>query len=91
VRRRTPRAAIRAGVVGANVCGHGTRVDSMQISTERVARTVEDTIYTAVGLGVLGFQHLQVQRHELKRSLSSTIESVEERLSHVLDRARGAR
>ena len=51
----------------------------MQISTERVARTVEDTIYTAVGLGVLGFQHLQVQRHELKRSLSSTIESVEER------------
>jgi hypothetical protein len=78
-------------VVGANVCGHGTRVGSMQISTERVARTVEDTIYTAVGLGVLGFQHLQVQRQGLKRSLSSTIESVEERLSDVLDRARGAR
>jgi predicted urease superfamily metal-dependent hydrolase len=63
----------------------------MQISTERVARTVEDTIYTAVGLGVLGFQHLQVQRQELKRSLSSTIQSVEERLSDVLDRVRGAR
>lgn len=63
----------------------------MQISTERLARTVEDTIYTAVGLGVLGFQHLQVQRQELKRSLSSTLESVEARLSDVLDRARGAR
>jgi predicted component of type VI protein secretion system len=63
----------------------------MQISTERLARTVEDTIYTAVGLGVLGFQHLQVQRQELKRSLSSTIESVEARLSDVLDRARDAR
>jgi hypothetical protein len=54
-------------------------------------KTVEDTIYTAVGLGVLGFQHLQVQRQELKRSLSSTLESVEERLSDVVDRARGAR
>ncbi|MGH9111830.1 MAG: hypothetical protein ACRDZN_05970 [Acidimicrobiales bacterium] len=56
-----------------------------------VAKTVEDTIYTAVGLGVLGFQHLQVQRRELERALSPTLESVEERLSDVVDRARGAR
>ena len=42
------------------------------ISVDDIPRMVEDTVYTAVGLGVLGFQRVQVQRQQLKRSLSSS-------------------
>jgi hypothetical protein len=42
------------------------------ISVDGIPRVVEDTVYTAVGLGVLGFQRVQVQRQQLKRSLSSS-------------------
>jgi hypothetical protein len=42
-------------------------------STEDLHRTVENTLYTAVGLGILGFQHLQVQRQRLKRGLRAVV------------------
>jgi hypothetical protein len=70
------------------------------ISADAVSRVVEETLYTVVGLGVLGFQHLQVQRRELRRSLASGLDDVraavddrlkvvEERLSDLVDRTRG--
>jgi hypothetical protein len=40
-------------------------------SADDVATAVENTVYTAVGLGILGYQHLQVQRRELRRQLVS--------------------
>jgi hypothetical protein len=49
------------------------------ISVEDVSRRVENTVYTAVGLGILGFQHLQVQRRELMRALDTTVREVVER------------
>lgn len=67
------------------------------ISVDDIPRMVEDTVYTAVGLGILGFQRAQVQRQQLKRSLSSScgevraalddrVKLVEERLSDLDDR-----
>ena len=42
------------------------------ISVDNVTDAVENTVYTAVGLGILGFQHLQVGRggsgHEAETS-----------------------
>jgi hypothetical protein len=46
------------------------------ISVDDLKKGFEATVYTAVGLGILGFQHLQVQRRELKRSLDSTVRQV---------------
>ena len=40
------------------------------ITGDEIPKLVEDTLYTAVGLGVLGFQRIQVHRQELKRSLA---------------------
>lgn len=67
------------------------------ISVDDIPRLVEDTVYTAVGLGVLGFQRIQVQRQELKRSVAGTLDGarealdqrvrlVEERLTDLDDR-----
>lgn len=67
------------------------------ISVDDIPKMVEDTVYTAVGLGVLGFQRVQVQRQQLKRSLSSSygdareafddrVKVAEERLSDLDDR-----
>jgi hypothetical protein len=67
------------------------------ISVEDIPRVVEDTVYTAVGLGILGFQRVQVQRQQLKRSLSSScgevleafddrVKLVEERMADLDDR-----
>jgi hypothetical protein len=54
------------------------------------SKTVENALYTAVGLGVLGFQHIQVQRHELAKTLSSTLDgtrtAVEQHLSDLDER-----
>jgi hypothetical protein len=44
-----------------------------RLSTDDISRTVENTVYTAVGLGILGFQHLQVQRQQLKRVLQNAL------------------
>ena len=67
------------------------------ISVDDIPRLVEDTVYTAVGLGVLGLQRVQVQRQQLKRSLSSSygeareafdgrVKLVEERMSDLDER-----
>jgi hypothetical protein len=49
------------------------------ISVEDVSRRVENTVYTAVGLGILGFQHFQVQRRQLMQALDATVRQVVER------------
>jgi hypothetical protein len=62
-----------------------------------IPKAVESTLYTAVGLGVLGFQRMQVHRQDLKRSLTPLIDdareafdeglrTVEERLIDLDDR-----
>jgi 3-methyladenine DNA glycosylase/8-oxoguanine DNA glycosylase len=62
-----------------------------------IPKVVEDTFYTAVGLGVLGFQRIQVHRQELKRTLrplaadarealDDGLRTVEERLIDLDDR-----
>ncbi len=49
------------------------------ISVDDLTRRVENTLYTAVGLGILGFQHLQVQRRQLARSVDAVVRQVTER------------
>ena len=49
------------------------------ISTDDLAERVENTLYTAVGLGILGFQHLQVQRRQLGKSLDAVFRQVTQR------------
>jgi hypothetical protein len=49
------------------------------ISVDDLTRRVENTLFTAVGLGILGFQHLQVQRRQLARSLDAVVRQVTER------------
>ncbi|HEX8804966.1 MAG TPA: hypothetical protein VF743_12260 [Acidimicrobiales bacterium] len=60
------------------------------ISVDDIPRLAEDALYTAVGLGVLGFQHIQVQRQQAKRSLATTLgearEAVDERVKLVEER-----
>lgn len=46
------------------------------ISVDDIGTAVENTVYTAVGLGILGFQHLQVQRRQIKRQLEATVREV---------------
>ncbi|MBN2622474.1 MAG: hypothetical protein JXA83_03845 [Acidimicrobiales bacterium] len=46
------------------------------ISVDDVTTAVENTVYTAVGLGILGFQHLQVQRRQLTRQIEATVRQV---------------
>lgn len=38
-----------------------------------VTKTVKDAAYITVGLGVIGFQRLQVQRNELEKNLRSQV------------------
>lgn len=56
------------------------------ITVDDLTTAVENTVYTAVGLGILGFQHLQVQRRELERTLSSTVRQVTEQLERTAGR-----
>ncbi len=44
-----------------------------------LSRHTRDAIYTAVGLGVLGFQQAQVRRRELQRCLTQIKKAVVER------------
>lgn len=46
------------------------------IDVEELTRRAEEALYTAVGLGILGFQHLQVRRRELARSLEDIVRQV---------------
>ena len=40
-----------------------------------LSKAAENAAYTAVGLGVLGFHHLQVQRRRLERALQDFVDS----------------
>jgi hypothetical protein len=54
------------------------------ISTDDLATTVENTVYTAVGLGILGFQHLQVQRRDLSRQVGTTLRLLAEQVERAV-------
>jgi hypothetical protein len=66
------------------------------VNGDDIPKAVGDTLYTAVGLGVLGFQRIQVHRQQLKRALASALDDargafdervrlVDERLSDLDD------
>ncbi|HEX3622272.1 MAG TPA: hypothetical protein VHT97_08160 [Acidimicrobiales bacterium] len=46
---------------------------------------LREAMYTAVGLGILGFQQAQVRRRQLQKGLSRLAADVEERVDPVLD------
>jgi hypothetical protein len=54
------------------------------ISVDDLTTAVENTVFTAVGLGILGFQHLQVQRRELERTVSATVRVVAEQFERTV-------
>lgn len=56
------------------------------ISVDNVTDAVENTVFTAVGLGILGFQHLQVQRRELERTVAATVRQLAEQVEHTVNR-----
>jgi hypothetical protein len=56
----------------------------MSLSADDLATTLENAVYTAVGLGILGFQHLQVQRQQLARQVSATVRGVTEQVEQTL-------
>jgi hypothetical protein len=49
------------------------------------AARLRDSLYTAVGFGVLGFQQAQVRRRDLQRELTRLAVEVDEKLDPVLD------
>jgi C4-dicarboxylate-specific signal transduction histidine kinase len=49
------------------------------------AARLRESLYTAVGFGVLGFQQAQVRRRQLQRELSRLAAEVDERVDPVLD------
>jgi hypothetical protein len=56
------------------------------ISVNDLSTTVENAVYTVVGLGILGFQHLQVQRRELERQVSATARQVADHVERAVGR-----
>jgi hypothetical protein len=56
------------------------------ISVDDLSTTVENTVYTVVGLGILGFQHLQVQRRELERHVWATARQVADQVERMAGR-----
>lgn len=68
-----------------------------EIKIEDIQKSVRDTFYVAVGLGVIAFQKAQVQRNDLQKQLEAniteaqrnaaeTVKTVEERLGAVEER-----
>jgi hypothetical protein len=45
-----------------------------------------DVVYTGVGLGILGFQKLQVRRRELEKALGVELSPAPDRLGRLLGR-----
>lgn len=65
-----------------------------EITRDDIQRTVRDSFYVTVGLGVIAFQKAQVQRNELRKQLQNglggahqnvadSVKTVEERLEAV--------
>lgn len=46
---------------------------------------LRESLYTAVGLGVLGFQQAQVRRRQLQKELARLAAELDERVDPVLD------
>jgi hypothetical protein len=57
---------------------------SKGISVDSVTRAVENTVYVAVGLGILGYQHLQVQRRELTKHVAGAMRQVSEQVGRTV-------
>jgi hypothetical protein len=53
--------------------------------TDDVAARLRESLYTAVGFGVLGLQQAQVRRRQLQRELSRLAAEVDEKVDPVLD------
>jgi hypothetical protein len=53
--------------------------------TDDAAARLRESLYTAVGFGVLGLQQAQVRRRQLQRELSKLAAEVDERVDPVLD------
>jgi hypothetical protein len=49
------------------------------------AAGIRDSLYTAVGFGVLGIQQAQLRRRDLQRELARLAAEVDERVDPVLD------
>jgi len=61
----------------------GTTVDEV---ASAIGEKVENAVYTAVGLGILGFQHLQVQRRQLRRQVTATARQVADQVERAVTR-----
>ena len=53
--------------------------------SDEAAARLRESLYTAVGFGVLGFQQAQVRRRQLQRELSRLATEFDERVEPVLD------
>lgn len=49
-------------------------------ANEELARMAKEVAYTAIGLGVMGFQKAQVRRHEVLKTLDQSLGVLFERL-----------
>ncbi|HEU5083798.1 MAG TPA: hypothetical protein VFU14_10700 [Acidimicrobiales bacterium] len=49
-----------------------------EITIDDIQRTVRDSFYVTVGLGVIAFQKAQVQRQELKKQLEQNVGAAEQ-------------
>jgi hypothetical protein len=49
------------------------------------AGRLRDSLYTAVGFGVLGFQQLQLRRRDVQRELARLAVDVDEKVDPLLD------
>lgn len=59
------------------------------ISLDDVSSATKDAVYTAVGLGILGVNHVQAQRRQLQRQVEDTVRAVTETLTERVERAAG--
>jgi hypothetical protein len=55
---------------------------------DEVSRLARDTLYVAVGFGVLGLQQLQVRRRELERRLGPVVDDTVGQVARLLGRGR---
>jgi hypothetical protein len=61
-----------------------TRILVTPISVDDVTHALENTVYTAVGLSILGFQHLQVQRRELAKQVAGAMRQVTDQVERTV-------
>ena len=64
---------------------HGTPVRGFLVGMDDTGNGLRDSLYTAVGFGVLGFQQAQLRRRDLQRELARLAVEVDEKVDPVLD------